>query len=369
MASSITLGKNIFSLRKEARLTQDDLASFLGVTKASVSKWETGQSYPDIELLPKIATYFGVTTDEIIGYKPQMSKQEISRECARLRAAFAEKPFEEVHAECQQLVRDYYSCFPLLASIVSLYINHASLADMDARMALLDEALSICRHIRRNASSSADVKQAEGIESGVLLMMGKPEEVIELLHDTVEVDVGADIVLSNAYSALGQLEAADKTLQSSLFQSLVLDVNRLSQLGMLHAADREKLDQTHTRALALIEAFEMESIYLNCGVIHLSFAMAYLKGGDAQAALDCLEDYERALRKLEFPLKFHGDAYFDKLEDWIEEQTTMDASVPRDDALIKKSMVESVTANPAFAVLADDPRFLRIVASLEEIAR
>ncbi|MDO5118285.1 MAG: helix-turn-helix transcriptional regulator, partial [Eggerthellaceae bacterium] len=61
MASAIALGNNIYQLRKETRLTQDDLATFLGVTKASVSKWETGQSFPDIELLPKIATYFAVT--------------------------------------------------------------------------------------------------------------------------------------------------------------------------------------------------------------------------------------------------------------------------------------------------------------------
>ena len=70
MKSAITLGANINRMRKEAHLTQDDLASFLGVTKASVSKWETGQSYPDLELLPKIATYFDTTIDVLVGYEP-----------------------------------------------------------------------------------------------------------------------------------------------------------------------------------------------------------------------------------------------------------------------------------------------------------
>ena len=58
MESAIAIGTNIYRHRKESHLTQDDLARHLGVTKASVSKWETGQSYPDIELLPKLATYF-----------------------------------------------------------------------------------------------------------------------------------------------------------------------------------------------------------------------------------------------------------------------------------------------------------------------
>ena len=45
------------------------------VTKASVSKWETGQSYPDILLLPKLATFFNVTVDELIGYEPQLNRK------------------------------------------------------------------------------------------------------------------------------------------------------------------------------------------------------------------------------------------------------------------------------------------------------
>ena len=62
----ITIGANIKSLRQKKGITQDELASFLGVTKASVSKWENGQSMPDIILLPEIATYFDVTVDVLL---------------------------------------------------------------------------------------------------------------------------------------------------------------------------------------------------------------------------------------------------------------------------------------------------------------
>lgn len=43
---------------KEKGITQEQLADYMGVSKASVSKWETGQSYPDIVILPKMAAYF-----------------------------------------------------------------------------------------------------------------------------------------------------------------------------------------------------------------------------------------------------------------------------------------------------------------------
>ena len=97
--------------------------------------------------------------------------------------------------------------------------------------------------------------------------------------------------------------------------------------------------------------------------------MAYMAGGDADSALDCLDDYERACRLLEFPVKLHGDEFFDKADTWIEEVITSGTSTPTDQALIKLSLVNSVAANPSFAPLANNPRFKLIVKNLEEIAR
>ena len=54
-------GENIIRLRKDKGVTQEKMADFLGVTKASVSKWETKQSMPDISLLPIIASYFDIS--------------------------------------------------------------------------------------------------------------------------------------------------------------------------------------------------------------------------------------------------------------------------------------------------------------------
>lgn len=71
----LKIAENIVRLRHEKKITQERLAEFLGVTKASVSKWETGQSMPDILMLPQLATYFDVKVDELMGYVPQLSKE------------------------------------------------------------------------------------------------------------------------------------------------------------------------------------------------------------------------------------------------------------------------------------------------------
>lgn len=72
-------GNSRVSKKKRKKVTQDELASYLGVSKAAISKWETGQSYPDITLLPRLAVYFNISIDELLGYSPQLERGEIRR--------------------------------------------------------------------------------------------------------------------------------------------------------------------------------------------------------------------------------------------------------------------------------------------------
>ena len=64
----MNLNKTIFALRAERSMTQEKLAELVGVSTAAVSKWECGNSYPDITLLPKLAEIFDVSMDYLFGY-------------------------------------------------------------------------------------------------------------------------------------------------------------------------------------------------------------------------------------------------------------------------------------------------------------
>jgi transcriptional regulator with XRE-family HTH domain len=64
---SNVISKNISRLRKQYGITQEQLAKRLGVSYQAVSKWENGQSCPDIILIPILADVFGITIDELFG--------------------------------------------------------------------------------------------------------------------------------------------------------------------------------------------------------------------------------------------------------------------------------------------------------------
>ena len=89
----LTIGENIRNFRKKNDLTQEVLADRLGVTYQSVSRWENGATYPDLELLPAISEALSVTVDELLGM-PQIEKEKR-----------AEEIFDELRRECMK--RDY----------------------------------------------------------------------------------------------------------------------------------------------------------------------------------------------------------------------------------------------------------------------
>ena len=74
----MNLSEKISYCRKKAGMSQLDLADALGVSRQAVSKWETGESNPDVTKLPQMAALFGVTTDYLLSDEPVEKNAEPS---------------------------------------------------------------------------------------------------------------------------------------------------------------------------------------------------------------------------------------------------------------------------------------------------
>jgi len=102
----LSIGENLKKLRKEKRVTQEQLAETLGVSCQSVSRWELGTCYPDLELLPVISNYFGITIDALL------SNDDKSLEADR--KAFAEtlEDFPFASEEQIEYIKGYCRKYP-----------------------------------------------------------------------------------------------------------------------------------------------------------------------------------------------------------------------------------------------------------------
>ena len=79
----IYFSENVKRFRKARDLTQEALAEALGVSFQTVSKWERGESYPDLSFLPVIADYFSVSTNTLLGIDKLKNEEEIQAICEK----------------------------------------------------------------------------------------------------------------------------------------------------------------------------------------------------------------------------------------------------------------------------------------------
>lgn len=80
----MNLGSKILELRRQKKVTQEELAAELGVTAAAVSKWENGYTLPDILMLCALADFFCVSTDALLGREKEPKYAVIAAQTAEL---------------------------------------------------------------------------------------------------------------------------------------------------------------------------------------------------------------------------------------------------------------------------------------------
>ena len=363
----INIAKVIQKKRKERHLTQDDIAAYIGVSKASVSKWETAQSYPDITFLPQLAALFNISMDDLLGYEPQLTKTQIRTLYCQLSERFATDPFEEVLGQCREIIKEYYSCFPLLLQMGILLSNHCMLATGSGEpQKILEEARALFVRIRAESGEIELIKQAGNMEAVCLLSLGKPDEVAGILDRPDSVLTPQETLLSMAYEMTGKTQEAKAVCQVGIYQYLIALFSLMSHYQGLCGDDRRMFDETQQRMEALAETFRIQELHpVLLFPYYLCMAQNYAGFGEIRKACEYLERYERLAGMTKWPLKLHGDAYFTLLDEWLEDTMPLGNDMPRDEKLVRKSMVEAVSGNPVFAVLAEDAQFQAVVGRLK----
>lgn len=259
---NIRLAENLTALRKEKKITQEQLAEFCGVTKASVSKWETGQTLPDVLLLPRIAAFFHISIDELLGYEIRLTKEQIYKIYEELAADFGTKEFDIVMAKCREYVRQYYFCYEFLEKMILLWLAHEMLAG-EKRQEMLSEAKKLCQHILGNCRNISLCSDVIFLQSIVDLLLGHPIETVEALEEMnnpLRLSVQGDEVLLSAYIELGMLEKGNDFAQIATYLHLIMLISTASRFVILNKDNLEKCKETQYRIDEMIRIYNMEKI-------------------------------------------------------------------------------------------------------------
>jgi transcriptional regulator with XRE-family HTH domain len=152
---TLSIGENIKRLRTEREITQENLARHLGVTSRAVSKWEVGRAYPDITLLPGLASYFGVSLDELMSMDAERQTQRANEMMAQATSNQALGKIAEnikyLRKAVQQFPGDYRFQVMLSSMLVAEYATeHDSLTERDGdRPEIRENYLEAAEYLER----------------------------------------------------------------------------------------------------------------------------------------------------------------------------------------------------------------------------
>lgn len=130
----IKLGEKIKALRKEKNISQEVFANYLGVSFQAVSKWENGNTMPDVAMIPAIASFFCVSTDELFDFNLFEMEKQVEAICSEAYQYRFTDP-----AKSEGILRDGLHRFPGNDIILN---NLLYTLDYQARA---DEVITLCK--------------------------------------------------------------------------------------------------------------------------------------------------------------------------------------------------------------------------------
>lgn len=364
----LKLSENLIRLRREKGVTQEDVADFMGVTKASVSKWEKGQSLPDILLLPQLAVYFDVTIDDLMGYEPWLSVEQIRKIYSELSADFTSLPFENVYEKCRALIKKYYSCYPFLLQMGILSFNHYMLAAPERQTAILEDIEALCCHIEQGCKDPGICNEALVIKTMLWLLLGRYEESVDTLKPFVNrhnIYSEAHRLLIQAYYMKGDVHQAELSTQVAMYSHLLDLVANSTTFLAFYMNDFEKGMTIIHRINAVISEYDLKNLNLNSVLQFdyqcLCFYCAHKRLEDAINLLD--EFVSGSLSMVDQGVFLHGDDYFNLLDEWFEE-LDLGTNPPRDTKFVQSSALQALE-NPALSPLFELKEYKRQLGRLQ----
>lgn len=284
------LGTNIKELRKQKGLRQEQLAEAMGVSTASVSKWETNQSIPELTLLTELADFFEVSIDTLIGHTLNAGRLEAL--ISQMEKAADAHEEEAAATLCEKILRNYPNndraveacadCYYKLFIHTNKKVYMEYCISQTKRLMSLKQGESEKDRLERihylanqyglihqwdTAKEYYEQSDVSGTNKAsiaeCMLQQGKAEEAVTMVSDALIESVFHDFqavnILAEGWIALGQQEKACSALEwmYSVMDSMHYNPTTMLLLLVKLASLYKDMEQTEKAKAAFRKAAEL----------------------------------------------------------------------------------------------------------------
>lgn len=256
----MNIGSVIRKYRKEAGLTQEEMADRLGVTAPAVNKWENGNSNPDIGLLAPIARLLRISLDTLMSFREELTAAEIGGIIRQMDHMFETEGFERTYEWALERVREYPDCGRLIWQ-VALVLDARRLTGACAGPEKYDGQINAWYETAlKNGDEEIKCHAADSLFGFYLRKKeyAKAEEYLQYFSDRDPVKI---ILKARLYEKQGKTEEAYEVLETLLFseyQTLFSALAFMTNLA-LEEGDIEKVAFLAGKMGAVASVFEVGS--------------------------------------------------------------------------------------------------------------
>lgn len=171
-------GENLKNLRKKKDLTQDEIAEILNVSTQTVSRWETNMGYPDIEMLPAIANFYGVTVDSLLGLDIDKKKEKIAEIIKLMYQHKTKGEIDEAIEICEKGLKEFPNDSQLLNNLALCLYNHGS--NEDEKKKNNEKVKEICENILKDCNDDPIRHSSIQLLCYTYPLLGKQDLALEM---------------------------------------------------------------------------------------------------------------------------------------------------------------------------------------------
>jgi len=290
----MTIGQNIKRLRRNADMTQEELAEMLSISSQAVSRWETDSAMPDISLLPMIANIFDVTTDSLLGV-------DISNKEAHIKSIIeeAQETGKSGHiSRAAEIIRNgiarYPNSYELLSELQEyLYILSKHSPDKE-KAVIRKEIISLGEKVIANCMDNQIRNRVMTILCYTYNKVGEKEKAEKIALSMPNIYESGNVLRTHIETGDRQYEAK-RYLIVTLISMAVTELSKLNTKldnGDWALSDDEQII-IYQKALSLIDVLCEDNDYgeyiLNVSDLYRNIAAVFSRKNDIAKSLEYLK--------------------------------------------------------------------------------